>query len=309
MHSDASMYRRIIVAMDFSSHAEAALQQAIWLARLGRSKIVLMHALRDLHQVVHRASADAKLDLLEGEGEVFNQEVCHAANAKMSHLIMKYGANDLDIEIQTVIGEPFVEVIKACEVKGDDLVLSGTRGNSVWKELLVGSTAVRLVRKCPANVWVVKAEHVGPPKIVLAAIDFSEASVKAAAQAGWIAQQSSAELHLLHVIDTDDLPTAVEEYVDREKIHRAVETRMQGLLNELQVAPLKVQIHVVCGSPWQEVKQLAQRLGVDLIAMGTVGRSGIPGLLMGNTAEKVLHTSNCSILTVKPDGFKSPVVT
>jgi nucleotide-binding universal stress UspA family protein len=48
-------------------------------------------------------------------------------------------------------------------------------------------------------------------------------------------------------------------------------------------------------------------LGVDVVVMGSVGRSGIPGLLIGNKAEKILTTINCTVLTVKPDGFVSPI--
>ena len=46
---------------------------------------------------------------------------------------------------------------------------------------------------------------------------------------------------------------------------------------------------------------------IDLITMGTVGRSGISGLFLGNTAEKVLGHCDCSILALKPPGFKSPI--
>jgi nucleotide-binding universal stress UspA family protein len=46
---------------------------------------------------------------------------------------------------------------------------------------------------------------------------------------------------------------------------------------------------------------------IDLIVMGTVGRSGISGLFIGNTAEKVLQKVDCSVLAVKPEGFVSPV--
>jgi len=52
---------------------------------------------------------------------------------------------------------------------------------------------------------------------------------------------------------------------------------------------------------------LADRLKVDLIALGTVGRSGVEGLLLGNTAENVLAESDCDILAVKPAGFVSPI--
>ena len=52
-------------------------------------------------------------------------------------------------------------------------------GSAAWEHFLTGSTAKRLIRKCPAAVWIVKAEHVGPPKAVLAAMDFSAVSFKA----------------------------------------------------------------------------------------------------------------------------------
>jgi nucleotide-binding universal stress UspA family protein len=50
-----------------------------------------------------------------------------------------------------------------------------------------------------------------------------------------------------------------------------------------------------------------QQKKVDLVVMGTVSRVGISGLLIGNTAERVLSSINASVLTVKPDGFKTPV--
>ena len=52
---------------------------------------------------------------------------------------------------------------------------------------------------------------------------------------------------------------------------------------------------------------MVQHHKVDLIAMGTVGRSGVKGLFLGSTAEKVLDHCDCSILTTKPDGFVSPI--
>jgi universal stress protein E len=61
------------------------------------------------------------------------------------------------------------------------------------------------------------------------------------------------------------------------------------------------------GIAWQLIRTTARRVGADVIVMGSVGRSGISGLLIGNTAEKVLHAADASVLIVKPDGFESPV--
>jgi nucleotide-binding universal stress UspA family protein len=64
---------------------------------------------------------------------------------------------------------------------------------------------------------------------------------------------------------------------------------------------------LIFGTPWKEIQRLVQQLNADLIVIGTVGRNGIEGLLLGNTAEKVLDHCDCSVLTVKPDGFVSPI--
>jgi nucleotide-binding universal stress UspA family protein len=55
------------------------------------------------------------------------------------------------------------------------------------------------------------------------------------------------------------------------------------------------------------IPQLAAKLKVGLIVMGTVSRTGVAGLLIGNSAERILRRVDCSVLTVKPDGFVTPV--
>ena len=61
------------------------------------------------------------------------------------------------------------------------------------------------------------------------------------------------------------------------------------------------------GEPEAVIPQFVVDHGVDLVVMGTVARRGIPGLLIGNTAERILRKLPCSVLAVKPDGFVSPV--
>jgi nucleotide-binding universal stress UspA family protein len=55
------------------------------------------------------------------------------------------------------------------------------------------------------------------------------------------------------------------------------------------------------------IPALAEAKEVELIVMGTLSRTGISGLLIGNTAEKVLNQVDCSVLTVKPDSFITPI--
>ena len=65
--------------------------------------------------------------------------------------------------------------------------------------------------------------------------------------------------------------------------------------------------YLMKGQAGKEIPRLVEQLSIDLIVMGTVGRTGIPGLIIGNTAEKVLGAVDCSVLTLKPEGFESPI--
>ena len=66
-------------------------------------------------------------------------------------------------------------------------------------------------------------------------------------------------------------------------------------------------VNLVKESASKAISSLSEAVSADLIVMGTVGRTGIPGLIIGNTAENVLQTTRASVLAVKSDGFVSPV--
>lgn len=305
-------FRRILVANDFSPHAETAVKQAIWLARRNGASVVVAHAITDLRRAMTSAPYRARQDLFYGEGDDFQREIRRESDTAMRRMIVDLNAIDLDVKFETLIGEPYVELIHAVQQEGYDLVLAGTRGLAAWEQFLIGSTAKRLIRKCPSSVWIVKAEHIGPPKAVLATVDFSEVSRRAVLAGLWVAEQAGAEFHLLHVIDSMDVPEdAISKIPEgsslRHEVNEEVKHRFDEFIESLNTEPDKIHAHLSWGTPWKEIGRVAQTLKSDLIAMGTVGRSGIKGVLLGNTAEKVLGSCDCSILTIKPDDFISPI--
>lgn len=289
-------YLRAIVAIDFSTGANAALQQAIWLGRVSGAKLAMTYAAPDSTQISQTA-----------------QEIRQESAVKMQAMIENLGAADLDVQLKTRIGKPFVVIIHAVQQEHFDLVFAGSRGHGDWTQFLVGSTAKRLVRKCPVSVWIVKSENVGPPKVILAPTDLSEVSRKAIQEGLWLAEQSGAEFHVLHVVDSPKVHEEEESLKQptsnssQQEIHAEATRQLEAFLQPLQTSDSRIQSHVIHGVAWKEIGLMAQQLNADLIAIGTVGRSGIKGMLLGNTAEKVLDTCECSILTVKPDGFVSPI--
>lgn len=312
MTTSKAVFERILVATDFSPFADAALSQAVWLARRCGAELVLAHTVENLRQAAHVLTYQAKIDLLTAEGELFQKEIRSKSDDKLRQQITAANAPDLKIRFETLLGEPFIELTHAVQQEGYDLVMCGTRGASAWKQFFVGSTSKRLIRKCPASVWIVKAEHADPPKVILAASDFSEVSRKAVLKGLWLAEQCGAELHLLHVIESKDIPDDLLETmaggrIVQDEITQEATARLHSYLNTLGRDVSRVIPHLAWGHAWQEIARVAKEQNVDLITLGTVGRSGIKGVLLGNTAERVLDTCDCTILTVKPDDFVSPI--
>ncbi len=67
------------------------------------------------------------------------------------------------------------------------------------------------------------------------------------------------------------------------------------------------EIHHLKGAPEKNIPEFVDRNGVDILVMGTVARTGIPGFIFGNTAENVVQEIGCSLLALKPNGFVSPI--
>jgi universal stress protein E len=307
------IYRSILVAMDFSPFAQAALQQALWLARLAGAQVKLAHVMHDLQKAVRSVTTAAKYDIIYGDGSKFDREVRAETDARLQRLVAGLNAEGVDLAYETLLGTPFVELTHAVQREGHDLVLAGTRGLSTWQQFFVGSTSKRLIRNCPADVWITKGEHVHPPQIVLASTDFSEASRRAVERAMSLAQASAGAFHLLHVIDSSDVPDDLAEHIPegssmRQEIQHTAQQRFEEFIASLNAGSLAIERHLSWGTPWQEIGRLAGHVQADLVAMGTIGRSGIQGVLLGNTAERVLDHCDSSVLVVKPADFVSPIV-
>jgi universal stress protein E len=127
-----------------------------------------------------------------------------------------------------------------------------------------------------------------------------------------LAAEEDSELHVVHVwrlAAETDLRGRQIDAPDVDEIVRSIEAAHQSELNRLLSAyPYdKRTVHLVKGDAEDVISELADTLEVDLVVIGTVGRAGVPGLLIGNTAESVLNAVDCSVLTLKPDGFETPI--
>lgn len=224
----------------------------------------------------------------------------------------------------------YLEAVKGVLSDGYDLVIKSAEDPD-WIDRLFGSEDMHLLRKCPCPVWLIKNDEPNEYRNILAAIDFdidepqtdeSSLSQSILRLGLGVAASSSASLHVVHawnapeaqyVRDMATDPEAAEkEIVEGARVrHRAAAEQMLKALKRDVGAEaydyVSPKTHLPLGQAHKEIPELAKRLAVDLVVMGTVARSGIPGLIIGNTAEAILDQINCSLLALKPQGFISPV--
>ncbi len=224
------------------------------------------------------------------------------------------------ISTKSSVGQPFIEIIRQVVAKKHDLVMMTADGQSTIRDQLFGTTSMHLMRKCPCPVWVIKPTRRKRLRSVLAAVDPNpEHGVRDSLnseilqRAIQIARQEDADLHVVHAWNTlgGELDrgkrwmTRAEIRLHTEQVASDHRKRLDHLLQTETDGSAKV--HMIQGRAGEVIPKIAAMEKVDLLVMGTVCRTGIPGFFIGNTAEMVLNQVDCSVLTVKPSGFISPV--
>lgn len=310
MNTSSCHFQNILVATDFSECAGEALKTAVALARKLRAKLTLAHVVRDLPGAFATFDYGTGWQVTPDELERWQNEVRADAEQRLQALIAEHRTAGMKIASETLTGLPYLAIIEAVKQNGFDLVVAGTRGMSTVKRVLVGSTATRLARACPVPVWVARHGMPGETQSILVPLDFSPISDGLLSVSASLATALGAKLHLLHVYDTEELYGVPPIMNDRDELsyyqrsaRRAAFRKLEQALEASGIDHSTATLHVAQGVAHQVIDATARRLDVGLILMGSVGRSGISGLLIGNTAEKILHTSDRSLLVVKPEGF------
>ena len=140
----------------------------------------------------------------------------------------------------------------------------------------------------------------------LVPVDFSEDANQAVEYAIDLASKLGARVTLLHVIQSPPwggvdmdvtVPYAYSQFV--QNLEAEVAHSMQACLERVTAGGLEGEVAVVHGIPFQEILDTAKTQQVDLIIMGTQGRTGLQHVLMGSVAEKVVRLAPCPVLVVR----------
>jgi nucleotide-binding universal stress UspA family protein len=274
-------FDRILVATDFSLDGDRAIRRAALLPLRSSARLTIVHVLpphpRRSTESVVRAGAERQLE---------------ATEAKLLDWLDAAGQANASIQLRLLRGSPADEIGHLARASGPELIVIGRRGERGLKEQLLGTTAQRVAREARFPVLVVGKPPRGPYRCLVAGFDFSPPALRAAKLGARVIAPDSRAI-AVH---------ALRALADRA----ALRDEALRLRRAMPVRPGR--------APWQLVARsddarslildVARRRNADLIAVGSLGRTGLARLLMGSVAAGVLQHAAIDVLIAPA---KSPV--
>jgi nucleotide-binding universal stress UspA family protein len=298
--------RSILVDIDAAAPAHPALERAVRLARSCGATLTVSDVIT--------IPGEARRYLQPGmEDELVSRRREQLARAARE-------IAGIPVRSTLLMGRPATALIQEVLRHGHDLLVRSRARDLVARPKRFGAVDMELLRGCPCPVLAV-APGAPPekPRVVGAVQASAETAAERAlnatiaewamSMAAWLggaptllhAWAPFAEgLVRSHASDADFLA-----YVDAAR--RQAEEALATLTRPFRDRLSPDQIVLRRGAPEDVIPEYAVSHGADLVVIGTVGRAGVAGLFIGNTAERVLHKLPCSVLAVKPEGFVSPV--
>jgi nucleotide-binding universal stress UspA family protein len=283
--------KRILVATDFSNHAERALYWGAALAKRFNAELELVTSVFVMPLAAGPHTYGIPPDYL--------RNVREQADRHLDELAALFASAGLRVECTVLHEDPSSGICaRAAETKAD-LVAIGTRGRGGLSHVLLGSVAERTARLAPCPVLAVHAGSPQPRPLrkLLVPMDYSAAALAALDLARTLLDPGG-ELLLLHAIAPVLSAGAPERPLEDPRAEQWARAEFEKLRGSL--AGTKARLELRYGAPDVAVIEAATEVSADAIVMGTRGRSGIAHLLLGSVAERVLRRALPPVFVTQP---------
>jgi nucleotide-binding universal stress UspA family protein len=280
----------ILVGTDFSAASDEALRQALELANGLGTNLTVCHIVPQLDTV----------------NVLFPQFADRSAEHRQTLIDQAIAA--VERQIATTVGDPAPNV-RALVDSGTPHAGLLTLADATGAGLIVlgpGRTAERVVRHATVPALIARDS---PRGIVVGTTDFSDPSLPALEAAASEARRRGSQLQLLHVVDVGAfalagtaaglpfLPASPDSLLPAiEGLVSAAEGRLRDALTRFAIDGEAI---VKSGPAAQTIVDLAASARAEVVVVGTHGRTGLPRLTLGSTAESVIRSASCTVLVVR----------
>lgn len=311
-------FKNILFVANEQSAYEQAMDRLTWLSRENGARVTLVSTI-DTGGSPDLSRTFSKVPGLNARE--IEQTILKVHQSKLDEQADRLRKQGVTIDTKLLVGTPFIEVIRQVLRAGHDLVIKGAH-RSAGNAFFPGED-MHLLRKCPCPVWILNSASDPKSKRILVAVDpdfddetrtdlnrmIMDLATSLARQDGakldvvnaWRLQEEAALRHGLAKIPELN----VNRMVEKERSDS--EMRLQRLVAEFSEFTDIMRVLHIKGMAADVIPEHAKAESIDTIIMGTLARTGVAGLFIGNTAETILNHVTCSVLTVKARGFVSPV--
>lgn len=314
------MFKRVLLATDFSPHAEVAKAIASCLAAMDGAELWALTVLEPVEEPLTMAEEPPEMPSWKWERRVARMQDRLKADKrrKLDQDVADLRAKGLTVHDLVREGDPDKEILAAAaEIEADVIVLGSHSRRNLW-DVVMGNVAQRVAQQAPCPVVIVshRPPHPGTetPKHYLLATDFSPHAQLAGQLAVALAQSRGEDKKLwaLTVIEPGkeillppgyvvDAPNQAVEELNRElrsDVEAAADERLDDLSTDAQAHGVTVETLIRHGDPAKEILKAAIDIEADMIIMGSHSRQSLLDKLMGDTPAAVTKRAPCPVLVV-----------
>jgi nucleotide-binding universal stress UspA family protein len=279
----------------FANRAEA--RAALLAQELGSESLHLLHVIDNLELEALRHLAQPKLDT--------EQRLMQLSRTQLTEIKDKL-SEKYRVQVTTTalnVGRPQTELVRYAQYTNADLVVMGAHGAGFIRDLIIGSTVDKVLRKLTRPLLIVKREPLIPYQRILVPVDFSESSRQAIEMAMSIAPH--ADIAILHAFEVP-LEAKLRLYQVNDEAIRAYRARVKAkstrkmlqLVSEFKAPDASLSQLIEPGSAAAVILEKAEILESDLIVMGRRGQSAWEDMVLGNVTRRVIQEATCDVLVI-----------
>jgi nucleotide-binding universal stress UspA family protein len=290
----------VVVATDFSEGASRALARVELLPLAPSAHVTVVHVVPP--ELPARVAKHVRAD----------------ARRRLDQLVAKFRVRGSGATVTTTAelaeGDAFVEIIRAARRAGAELIVIGRHGKGTVRELMVGTTAQRVIRKGDVPVLIVATVPQGPYERLLLPLDLQDTGMLTVRLALRLigAKATAASVVHAHRVPSEGVVSgrfpAAELRAIRQQCKNTALAALGRCLDPFAGCGLRWKTTVRFGDPRTVIITETHRQRPDLIAIGTHGRSGISRVLLGSVADWVIQRAPCDVLVARPAKFGFEVV-
>lgn len=298
-------FKNILVTVDLVQQTHPELERAQQIARYSGGTVHIVDVLRDLNMAAR---------FLAPQWQASHEELAQekvAALEKLAQASRQQGIETTSTLLRGNFSQQMLEVVQSRRI---DLIVRPAKGTNSSEEGYLGSTSSELLRRAPCAIWLTQGEHSDECKHILAAVDATPDDEAHTVLNRQILQRSldlvereGCDLQVVYVWDVygaellrDRLPESdFEEMLQRNRV--AHEESYERVVSEFHLHTRDNNVHMLRGEATTVIPDFCRKREIDLMVCGTVSRVGITGMMIGNTANRMLKRIPCSILALKPE--------